>query len=102
MGVALEADPDIAAERRVLEAGRESTIVAQARLPGAITNPVRAIPLNVKNRAHQANAKTRDLVQAAGGLPALRRFTEMFYQKAFADPLLDKFIRSHDDPHGER
>merc|ERR1712107_763873 len=26
----------------------------------------------------------------------------MFYEKAFADPHLDKFIRSHDDPHGER
>merc|ERR1712072_756306 len=42
------------------------------------------------------------LVQAVGGLRVLRRFTGMFYEKAFADPHLDKFIRSHEDPHGER
>jgi hypothetical protein len=37
-----------------------------------------------------------------GGLPALRRFTNRFYELAFADPHLDKFIASHDDPHGDR
>jgi hypothetical protein len=41
-------------------------------------------------------------VKEVGGLDALRRFTSLFYEKAFADPVLDKFIRSHDDPHGER
>ena len=41
-------------------------------------------------------------MKEVGGLDALRRFTSLFYEKAFADPVLDKFIRSHDDPHGER
>jgi len=58
--------------------------------------------MGVVNRSHRANAETRNLVQAIGGLSALRRFTTSFYLKAFADPHLDKFIRSHDDPHGER
>lgn len=42
------------------------------------------------------------MVHDVGGLAVLRRFTSLFYEKAFADPVLDKFIRSHDDPHGER
>ena len=28
--------------------------------------------------------------------------TELFYDKAFQDPVLDKFIRSHNDPYGSR
>jgi truncated hemoglobin YjbI len=42
------------------------------------------------------------LVRSVGGLPALRRFTTIFYQRCFADPHVDKFLRRHDDPHGER
>jgi len=98
---ALEADPDIQEERRVLER-REPSLVANTKRPAAIAKPVEVVPLNVINRAHRANADTRSLVQAVGGLRVLRRFTGMFYEKAFADPHLDKFIRSHDDPHGER
>jgi truncated hemoglobin YjbI len=58
--------------------------------------------LNVTNGSHRPNSQTRDLVRSIGGLPALRRFTTIFYEKAFADPHLDKFIRKHSDPHGER
>jgi len=36
------------------------------------------------------------------GLPALRRFTTNFYKKCFQDVHIDQFIRSHQDPHGER
>ena len=32
----------------------------------------------------------------------LQKMTGKFYEMAFQDPHLDKFIRSHDDPHGER
>ena len=52
--------------------------------------------------AHRPSAQTAQLVKEVGGLDALRRFTSLFYEKVFADPVLDKFIRSHDDPHGER
>ena len=62
--------------------------------------------LNVVNASaessHVANAKTAAIVREMGGLPALRRFTTRFYKKAFADPHLDQFIQTHDDPHGER
>ena len=60
------------------------------------------VPLNVTNGSHKANSQTRDLVRSIGGLPTLLRFTTIFYEKAFADPHLDKFIRKHSDPHGER
>jgi len=66
------------------------------------SSDVTLVPLNVINRAHRANEETRRLVRAVGGLPRLRRFTEAFYKKSFADPHIDKFIHSHSDPHGER
>ena len=63
---------------------------------------VRFVPLNMRGRTHVANAETARLLAEVGGLPALRRFTGRFYERAFVDPHLDKLIRSHDDPHGER
>ena len=99
---ALEADPDIAEESRMLAAARQSIAVVNAQKPAEVTVPVRVVPLNVVSSAHRANADTMRLVQAVGGLRVLQRFTKSFYEKAFADPHLDKFIRSHEDPHGER
>ena len=60
------------------------------------------VPLNVVHGAHQPNEATAALCEYAGGLATLREFTNAFYQLAFKDPHLDQFIRSHDDPHGER
>ena len=37
-----------------------------------------------------------------GGLSKLEQFTACFYEKAFQDPVIDKFIREHDDHHGKR
>lgn len=101
--IALEADPDIAEERRVLEAIRRSGTSDNITAASAdVVVPMKEVPLNVINRKHQASVDTRRLVQAIGGVATLRRFTDLFYKRAFADPHLDKFIRSHDDPHGER
>lgn len=62
----------------------------------------RIVPLNVAGGAHRPTAETRQLLLAAGGLPALRRFTTLFYKRCFVDLHVDKFIASHTDPHGER
>jgi len=104
----LDADPDIMAERLVLT---ERTAMQQRcssikrmvsfLLPRAEVS-VKMYPLQVVNRAHRFTSQTRELVRSVGGLPALRRFTNLFYQRAFADQHVDKFIHSHDDPHGER
>lgn len=60
------------------------------------------IPLNAFAGAHRASKQTTALAQNAGGLEKFREMTNAFYRKAFADPQLDPFIRSHEDPHGER
>ena len=67
-----------------------------------VAMPLNVVPLNALNRAYRASADTRSLVHPAGGLPVLRRFTESFYEKTFADPHIDQLIRSHADPRGER
>lgn len=64
--------------------------------------PCDALPLNVSRGSHHTSPATAALLSAAGGRSALVRFTNAFYRKAFQDPQLDQFIRSHDDPHGER
>mmetsp|Transcript_20139 Transcript_20139/g.62286 ORF Transcript_20139/g.62286 Transcript_20139/m.62286 type:complete len:285 (+) Transcript_20139:105-959(+) len=60
------------------------------------------VPLNVVNFSHEATAATRALVASVGGLPKLEEFTAKFYERAFADPHIDTFIREHDDHHGKR
>merc|ERR1719265_807226 len=64
--------------------------------------PMRIVKLNVVNGKHHSSADTRDLLRSIGGLPVLIRFTNNFYKKAFADPHLDQFLVSHEEPHGER
>merc|ERR1712070_1281188 len=63
---------------------------------------VHFVTLNVANGAHKASTETKALVRSIGGLPVLRQFTTIFYDKCFADPHIDKFLRRHSDPHGER
>lgn len=96
----LEADPDIAEERSTLLNMKLQTPSFLPRIEQM--EPVQFVPLKVINSSHRANSQTRNLVRAVGGLPALRRFTTLFYKKCFTDPHIDQFIRKHTDPHGER
>jgi len=99
----LEADPDIVDENK---AYMDRT--SKPRRPPMISVEQRSEPiahfaiLNVFNGAHRATEDTRNLVRSIGGLPTLRKFTTIFYKRCFADAHIDKFIRSHADPHGER
>lgn len=113
-------DPDIQAEARAAreataEAGDDRSVESSPLVPLNVVNRMRGLEhYTVSNRgltctsdrtaeAHRPSAQTAQLVKEVGGLDALRRFTSLFYEKyVFADPVLDKFIRSHDDPHGER
>lgn len=93
----MEADPDMRDESKLP--------LGHPPVSGGVVSAVSGCPvarLNVVNQAHRGTHETAAIVDSIGGLPALRRFTTRFYQKAFADPHLDTFIRSHDDPHGER
>jgi truncated hemoglobin YjbI len=108
----LESDPDISEERKTLLHRSSQThqslgAINEARQHLAANEDVVGIldmfvPLNVTNGAHRPNSQTRELVRVIGGLSALRRFTTIFYKKAFADTHLDQFIRRHSDPHGKR
>jgi len=62
---------------------------------------ISSIPLNVIGRTHHSNIATVQLVRSVGILK-LEEFTTLFYHRCFEDPHVDKFIRSHDDPHGKR
>lgn len=99
---AMEADPDIVEEKLARVAPPGSNTIAQVQ--PADTSPsfkFEFVPLNVSSGSHKANAATRRLVRSVG-LTKLREFTDAFYAKAFVDPHLDRFLRRHDDPHGER
>jgi len=57
-------------------------------------------------RKFDAASTTLTIVEETGGLPALEleleRMTTRFYNDAFLDDTLDKFIGSHDDLHADR
>lgn len=103
---ALQADPDIAEENKALAAQG-----ARQPGPGSLMTTFRPmdprdsvtfLALSVVNKKHIATEETRNLVRSVGGLPTLRRFTKLFYERCFVDPHLDKFIANHHEPHGER
>lgn len=93
----LDEDADVVEERLALQAQRRTLRCTPT--PDVVVD---FLPLNVSRGAHRASPETRQLFRDVGGLPIIRQFTELFYQKAFVDPHLDKFILHHDDPHGER
>lgn len=72
---------------------------------GATTPPsFHFVPLKMggNGRTHVSTSESSLLLEEVGGLDSLLSMTEKFYTKVFADATLDKFIRSHDDPHGRR
>ena len=67
-------------------------------------NDYHFVPLRMggRGRAHVPTSESASLIDDIGGLPTLEKMTNSFYDKAFRDVTLDRFIRSHDDPHGSR
>lgn len=61
------------------------------------------IPLTVggNGRTHVASESLIHLMSDIN-VEDLKQMTDRFYEKAFQDATLDKFIRSHSDPHGSR
>ena len=115
----MSTDADILAEADRLSSAMSGLTVQQgddgAALMGGTAGAVPAVraeappslvsvPLNWRRGqgGHRPNEATRRMLAEAGGQAGLRKFTALFYQKAFADPVLDKFIREHSDPHGHR
>ena len=97
----LDEDPDIRREAEALAGGTGTA--GDTRATGVMRRMARrSLVLNVVSQSHRPSEETKALVRTAGGLPALREMTRLFYEKAFEDSRLDTFIRSRDDPHSER
>jgi hypothetical protein len=67
--------------------------------------PYRYIPLTMdeNGRTHLVSNEAKALFESNEVTMAdLQEMTNFFYDKAFQDVTLDTFIRSHDDPHGDR
>lgn len=66
--------------------------------------PFHFVPLRMggSGGTHVPSGKSAALLEEIGGVKGLQLMTEAFYKKAFKDQTLDKFIHSHDDPHGRR
>lgn len=62
----------------------------------------RFIPLKVEQGTHKQSTATAQLLREIGGVPALLRFTDRFYEFALRDPALEKFLASPNEPHGSR
>lgn len=61
------------------------------------------IPLNIVNNSFTSNQATVQLLERVGGPKAIMRMTERFYHEyLFKDSVLDEFVTSHGDPHGQR
>ena len=67
-------------------------------------HPYRFVPLRMggNGRTHMPTADSAALVDEIGGLATLEKMTAFFYNKAFSDATIDKFIHSHNHPHASR
>lgn len=79
-----------------------TTTPAESR-NGVATCPYRFVPLRMggSGGTHKVSDGSASLMHEVS-LEDLQGMTERFYQKAFKDPTIDRFLRSHDDPHGAR
>lgn len=62
--------------------------------------PFEFIPLN--KGSHKVTEGTKRLIKEEVSFEDLKKMTHNFYQLAFRDDTLDKFIRDHNDPHADR
>ena len=103
----MAADEDMKAEAASLDQAMASLAVGGASgtaagglgaVPAAVAAaPLRSVPLNWARGSggHHPSADTLRMLREAGGREGVRAFTNSFYVKAFADPVIDKFIRTH-------
>ncbi|KAL3915315.1 MAG: hypothetical protein SGILL_005714 [Bacillariaceae sp.] len=66
--------------------------------------PFQYVPLRMGGNGgtHKPSEGSRALIENEVSLEDLEKMTNTFYEWAFQDVTVDKFIRSHSDPHGSR
>lgn len=87
-------DPDLIEES--IEGKRETKVARSV-----LSNASDFVPLSMSGRSHRPSYGTIAIMESITVLD-LQKMTDLFYEKAFQDETLDKFIQSHDDPHGSR
>eukprot|EP00934_Nitzschia_sp_Nitz4_P007950 Nitzschia sp. Nitz4//scaffold301_size22573//3//824//NITZ4_008547-RA/size22573-processed-gene-0.22-mRNA-1//-1//CDS//3329546995//7940//frame0 len=104
-------DEDLQAEYMQQVTQQHNPIQGQPDTSGGVAQqqhtpscPFRRVPLRMggNGRTHMPSEETRSIINKEVSLQDLTKMTNAFYQLAFQDATLDKFIRSHKDPHGER
>lgn len=61
-----------------------------------------ALVMGGGGRTHMSSAESVELLAETGGIDALTRMTQAFYEKVKVNGHLDQFLRSHKDPHATR
>ena len=76
----------------------------EASAPDDEPLPFQYVPLRMGGNGgtHKPSEGSRALIENEVSLQDLKSMTNKFYELAFQDATLDKFIRSHSDPHGDR
>lgn len=98
-----------ATKRLNLTESSSSTLSSAPAVPVAPKRPKShaaisdSIPLNWRpgQGGHKPSDATRQML-AEVTEKRIRQATQLFYSFAFQDPVLDRFIRDRNDPHGER
>jgi len=93
-----DGNPDIEQEAKL-----QSVVESEKNLERKNGIPFKFVPLKMEDdgRIHAASTASAALMEQVT-LDDLEKMTCLFYDKAFQDKTLDKFIRSHTDPHASR
>ena len=96
------ADADLMEESRLSENASSEQVERPAN--SSPTSSIEFVPLRMGGNGgtHKVSEGSARLIEEEVTLDDLKRMTGLFYEKAFQDETLDKFIRSHADPHGDR
>ena len=100
-------DPDLVQEEHTT-ASRTATLSSPTTTTTTTTTttkkPFRFVPLTMggNGRTHVVSKASASLIHDEVTLDDLGKMTGAFYEKAFGDATIDKFIRSHGDDHGGR
>ena len=99
-----ESDPDLQQEQSICPFSNESENQATKGGKSNEAVPYQYVPLRMGGRGgtHMISEGSLALIENEVSLDDLKKMTAAFYKLAFQDETLDKLIRSHSDPHGDR
>ena len=97
-------DPELQQEAEVANSNVSFPAPSMDRTKTSLSHPYHFVPMKMGGRGgtHVPSPASKNLLETEVSLQDLQRMTNKFYEFAFQDETLDKFIRSHEDPHGER